>query len=721
MSTMSSKRKSPSSLNSKKEKKSRVHGSGNPKRAKPESNDGFRATTSSKSKGGFSAKGGVGKKNLQTSEKPQQARKNADIVIRGKQIWNELRCKTKTKEQIRALMDELMPLISTKIVELTMQHDASRIVQAALQFGNQEERQLIVRELCTKNTTSDAKNAHSFLDICQSQYAHFVILKAFKYCYTDPVCVTLLVQSFKGIMSKLVTHTIAGRVVEAIFHSNSLPRKDTAILKQEFYGPHFALFAQDTLRQLAEKQHSQSGEVSGSAAAASVSRIVVVPTLSANIALFPDKKDTTIEHVRSIIYKGMEKQIYGYTYFHELLLEYMNVQMEEKKFDVVRDTITSTNIADHILHLLSSKVGTEVVTLVIAYGTVKDRKRMIKCMKGYTRSSLLHKDAYLGILRFIQLIDDTVAVQKNLLNELLTATPPPATTVSISKSKDIDNKNNDDAEKVSPLLEIALSNTASKLLLLLLINKKTNSESYQKMLSPYEHEVLFPNPLILEKQADSSILEVPTSKKDDEVRRVELLKAFHEPLLQLCCSHTEELLSSIPGSNVLYHVYVATATTPSAPPMHDLIQAICAACKKSFIASKESSEDVTNMIEHVVAHRIIKNLILMDAQLSEEQSQTSNDDAVESFANSFVNEIVIPYTEEMLQSNRGAFIVAALFKVTYLQPTLKQLLEAAVIRKLQKKAQKDNQSTAGLDALLVELEKGGSGTSTSDKKDKSKR
>jgi pumilio homology domain family member 6 len=711
---MNSKRKSPSSLNSK-EKRRSLDGSSPHKRSKIDSKDSFHKPKTSSKGGSQSSKKGVNsgtavKKNVQAPANPQHARKNADIVNRGKQIWNELRCKTKTKEQIRTLMDELMPLISTKIVELTMQHDASRIVQAALQFGNQEERQQIVRELCTKNISGDLKHANSFLDICQSQYAHFVILKAFKYCYTDPVCVALLVQSFKGIMNKLVTHTIAGRVVEAIFHSNSLSRKDTAILKQEFYGPHFALFAQDTLRQLAENQQSKDRGSSGSAVTPGVNTIVVVPTLSANIALFPDKKDSTIEHIRSLIYKGMEKQLYGYTYFHELLLEYMNFHLEEKKLDVIRDTITSTNIADHILHLLSSKVGTEVVTLLIAYGTVKDRKRMIKCMKGYARSSLLHKDAYLAILRFIQLIDDTVAVQKNLLNELLTASLPPASTLSISKSKDIDNQKSEDTEKVSPLLEIAFSNTASKLLLMLLINKKTNLESYQKMLNPYEHEVLFPNPCILEKQADSSMLEVPTSKKDDEVRRVELLKSFHEPLLHLCCSHTEELLSSIPGSNVLYHMYVATATMPSAPPMHDLIQSICTVCKASFAG------DATNMIEHVVAHRIIKNLILVDAQLVDEQSYATTGDAVESFANSFLKEVVIPHTEAMLQSNRGAFIVAALFKVTGLQPILKQHLEALSIKKLQKKAQKENQTTAGFDALLAELEKGGTG-----KKDKSKR
>jgi CPL (NUC119) domain len=186
-----------------------------------------------------------------------------------------------------------------------------------------------------------------------------------------------------------------------------------------------------------------------------------------------------------------------------------------------------------------------------------------------------------------------------------------------------------------------------------------------------------------------------------------LLKSFHEPFLQLCCSHTAELLVSIPGSNVLYHVYVATATSPSAPPMHDLIQAICSVCNASFSASKESTVDATNMIEHVVAHRIIKNLILMDAQLSEEESHKTTDEVVGSFANSFLNEVVIPHTEAMLQSNRGAFIVAALFKVSYLQPTLKKHLEVPSVKKLQKKAQKEKQTTAGLDALLVELEKGG--------------
>jgi pumilio homology domain family member 6 len=748
-------------------------------------------------------------------------RKNADVVEHGKRLWNSLRCKNNTTEQTRIYMDELLPLIRNKVVELTMQHDASRIVQAAIQFSNIHERQEIVQELCctstgtgsnsgshgstttttttttmivqNKDSTTKKSNKHTFLDICQSQYAHFVVLKVLKYCNKDPKCVQLLIQALKGNIMKLITHTTGSRIIEALFNTTTVLPKDIVVLKQEIYGPHYALFAQDTLRQLLvlqqERQQTKQNESTTTITktnknAEKVS--YVIPTLALNIELLPEKKDITMDHVRNyIILKGIDKQLFGYYYFQEIFYEYIHVLMMDENYNEIRNITGTTNITDHCIHLLSSKYGTKLVCIFIAYSTVKDRKRIIKSLKGYAKSALLHKDAYLAIIRLIQCIDDTVALYKNILHELVVVnnhsinTTPLSSSLlksmaSISKSKEIDpstKKESAENDITSPLLEIALSDTASKFLLLILISTTDDISSYNKVLNPYENEVLYPpNPYILEKQSStndsnnidnnndtSSLQKVYTSKKEPEIRRMEILQYFHIPLLQQLCSTSttiHELLLSISGSNVLYQLYVATIRAVMnrtgtignhnndrtkqkqfndqlIPLLKHMIHLICQTCRENLTLSNEQHESNNdnkgkhfNIFEHVIGHRVIKNIILFDASLlsidknnknatNNENTDTDiNDDdddgddtTITSFSEMFLQEFVSDLSC-MIQYNRGAFIVVALLQVPTLRNRVLQHLPTETIL-LQDGDQKPSSSpitaTAGYNALRQEI------------------
>ena len=91
-----------------------------------------------------------------------------------------------------------MDLLSGKFYEVAMQHDASRVVQSAIQFGTIEQRRLIVKEICEhdekKDTGNKKKVTNSLLELAKLQYAHFVLLKMIKYCYKDSECVSIIVK-----------------------------------------------------------------------------------------------------------------------------------------------------------------------------------------------------------------------------------------------------------------------------------------------------------------------------------------------------------------------------------------------------------------------------------------------------------------------------------------------------------------------------------------------
>jgi hypothetical protein len=152
-------------------------------------------------------------------------------------------------------------------------------------------------------------------------------------------------------MPKLAVHAVASRVLESLFMTVS--PKETAILKQEFYSPHFALFAADALQQPTKGDKKKNP---------------IVPTLDSNLKLVPDKKDATLDCVPQLLNKGMEKTLYGFSYFQELFGVYVDVATPNE----IR-TMGST-AADHAVHLLSTRAGTKDAAALTAYCTVQQKR-----------------------------------------------------------------------------------------------------------------------------------------------------------------------------------------------------------------------------------------------------------------------------------------------------------------------------------------------------------
>lgn len=392
------------------------------------------------------------------------------------------------------------------------------------------------------------------------------------------------------------------------------PTKATLSLKQELYGPHFSLFSHE---------------------------LKTTPTLKGNLdsAKTETQKEAALSFVRDILLKGMTKSFYGYTFFQELLAEYLDVvdSSEIRSFASIA--------VDHSIHLLSTRPGARAVATFASYGTPKDRKRICKSLKGYTSSSLLHRDAYLALIRLIQVTDDTVSINKSVLSEIIN--PP----------MDGDTEN-------STLFDLATSESASKLFLMLLVD---NDENRMKYFDPYERTILETDVAVIENGK-----EIKTSKKDPSLRRQELLKYMKASLEDMCAQNAFRLLVSLPGSRVIKEFCNSFASDR-------VIDAILEACE-STLAKEES------LFEDPVGHRVIKNLILCDADREEPL-----------FSNKFF-EIFSDRLLEVASSNRGAFVVAALVKVPSLKT--KTLEKVRAMKKTLKQHSKSGGATAGFEALL---------------------
>lgn len=475
----------------------------------------------------------------------------------------------------------------------------------------------------------------------------------------------------------------------------TFPNKSTAPLKLELYGPQYALFA-STVHPLKEEdgdkkdnksKKKKNGTNNNNAA------LPTLPTLATFIENNPTKLESTLTHLQSLLQKGLDKSLTGFAYFHSLLLDYTTIASPND----IRSFLTPA-LAEHALHLLSTRHGTHVVCECISYGTVKDRKKMIKCLKGYTRSSLLHRDAYLAILRMCDVLDDTVLVNKMLLSEL-------------HKNSDGDDKkkmaaeeDEEEKEETSPILDLVLSDTGSKLFLLLLVSKdeelptddrvgdkaKKNTNStprWQKYFDPYELSVLHRNPTITEGDEDN----VPTSKKEDETRRQELCVYLRELLVEVCTNHTMELMRSKSGSRVLMEVCESF-------PSEELFEAIIEVCAESM--EEEGDGDELSILEDPVGHLTVKHLFLSE---SKRESEDDGPSLARMFYIKFEDQL-----GNIAASNRGAFVLSALIQNTSVQTDVKEALKSNVknITKLAKgggRGKDKNKALAGCAVLLEAL------------------
>jgi hypothetical protein len=139
-----------------------------------------------------------------------------------KQIWNKIREKSASKETRANLVNNILQIIQNHIVEITLRHDASRIIQTVIQFGNDRQREMVLNELLPK-----------FYEIAKSPYGHFTILKMITYGNT-PEFMKKICQGLKHHFVSLGIHSIGARTVETVLQLYS--SSYTKHLKAEYYG-----------------------------------------------------------------------------------------------------------------------------------------------------------------------------------------------------------------------------------------------------------------------------------------------------------------------------------------------------------------------------------------------------------------------------------------------------------------------------------------------------
>merc|ERR1740124_1578412 len=153
---------------------------------------------------------------------------------------------------------------------------------------------------------------------------------------------------------------------------------------------------------------------------------------------------------------------------------------------------------------------------------------MMKSLKAHVGSTLEHRDVYIVPARIATACDDTVSSPKYVLDELVKE-PPPAQVVATPKNH--------------PLLAVATHPTAHRILLAIM----SRPDTLGRLFIPYERTFLAPTFLPGANGTDP----VPTSKKDPEVCRAQLLKGMKTATIALWERHARRLMEDRAGAAVL--------------------------------------------------------------------------------------------------------------------------------------------------------------------------
>uniref|UniRef100_A0AAV1T370 PUM-HD domain-containing protein n=1 Tax=Peronospora matthiolae TaxID=2874970 RepID=A0AAV1T370_9STRA len=474
------------------------------------------------------ANGDDGKKSFMDQKLAKKQRKmqrpHYEMVTRAKEIWNVIRENKVDKNKRATLVDELFLLVKGKIHDVAAKHDASRVIQSLMQYGRPEHRSQIVLEM-----------KDHLIEAAKMQYGCFLVQKMI--CYGSAADRAVIVKCLTGHVVQVGTHNIAANVLE--YAQEFLKPSQLTALRLEFYGREFAYFRSESKHNLADI-----------------------------IAAHPEKKADVLQHLSSILNRMVDKQLLGLAFVQSLLWEYLC----NAEYDYVM--LMVGNVRDAALALLATRNGARVVNMCISLGTAKDRKRIIKTLKDKVLDACNHPSGYLVIMRILDVVDDSVLVQKSILAEMNDA-----------------------------LFSIAMHPGGRKVLLQLLSPLNT------KYLSLDDLTLL--EPPMLRSPEDSTVM-IVNYKKDPDARRRELLKGLLPKLEEMCIANVADLMRSKEGRDVIVEVAKHSEST-------ELADSVIAA-----VLAEEAEPLYTDANGHFALRRLIMETRMTEPLLTAVAKQLSN-------------------------------------------------------------------------------------------------
>ncbi|RCI07893.1 hypothetical protein L249_5852 [Ophiocordyceps polyrhachis-furcata BCC 54312] len=425
-------------------------------------------------------------KQRQLAQERKAAKPLADQVHRTKKIWERLRKRSDVpKDERQRLVKELFDIVTGRCRDFVLKHDAVRAVQTAIKYSTPEQRLQIATEL-----------DGSYADLAESRYAKFLIGKLL--AHNNDEIRDMVIPNFYGRVRKLISHAEASWILDDIYRTVAT-RDQKAMLLREWYGPEFALGEMNKDKELtAELKQILESE--------------------------PSKRGPIMKGLLHLINSLVQKRMSGFTMLHDAMWQYFsNLQVGSEEFSDFLELVKGDESGDLLKNMAFTKSGARLACLLLAYGSSKDRKHLLK---GYKDTMLVMAGdpyAHVVLLTAYDVIDDTKLVAKAVFPELI---------------------GDKDEEKAQNVVG-AVNNANARTTMLYLF------EGLSPALFPASHA------FDVEMLREAAKIRKSTSKKDDNLRRKELVTALAPYLLAAIEAAADELTSTAFGCQFVTDVLLS--------------------------------------------------------------------------------------------------------------------------------------------------------------------
>lgn len=321
-------------------------------------------------------------KQKQLAKERKAARPLADELQRTKKIWERLRRKSHVpKDEREKLVDELFEIITGRVKDFVLKHDAVRAVQTALKYAKTEQRKTITKEL-----------QGTYAHLAESRYAKFLIGKML--VQNDPEIRDMIIPEFYGKVRKLINHPEASWILDDIYRGVAT-KEQKAILLREWYGAEFALF------------RSSDDEVT-------------TGDLAEILEAHPEKRGPIIKNLMGMIDQLIQKKMNGFTMLHDAMLQcFLSLKTGTEEHGEFLQKVKDDETGDLLKNLAFTKSGSRLVCLLFAHGAAKDRRQYLKFFKDTFEAMSGDQYGHVVILTAYDVIDDTVTTAKAIFLEIL--------------------------------------------------------------------------------------------------------------------------------------------------------------------------------------------------------------------------------------------------------------------------------------------------------------
>eukprot|EP00877_Chromochloris_zofingiensis_P001125 jgi/Chrzof1/11012/Cz05g20110.t1 len=199
-----------------------------------------------------------------------------------------------------------------------------------------------------------------------------------------------LVRLFKGHIAELLRHPAGTDVLVDMYDVAPQPLRNA--MCAELYGREYALF---------DGVDQQGGSIAH------------LKQLLDGAA--PAKRRAVLQHLSKQLAPVMEKGLLHPPMTHRLVREFLEAAPSSAIVDAV-DTLAQTG--GNVLKMVHTHDGAAAACMLFAYGTPKDRKRLIKGMKGHVRTMAENEWGNAVVCTALSVVDDTALVGKSILGEL---------------------------------------------------------------------------------------------------------------------------------------------------------------------------------------------------------------------------------------------------------------------------------------------------------------